>query len=111
MPDLYSNNGAFTPLNGTMFVTTYGWASGRLTYIYLLGVLTAIWAVTCAAAVYGQKQHPSSGTFDPSDPVHLMMASSAGGLQFARFDEENEQLQLAHAAQTQGPRMQFTVIS
>ncbi|KAG2039845.1 hypothetical protein BDR03DRAFT_1008525 [Suillus americanus] len=84
MQDLYSNPEAFTPLTGTMFIATYGWYSG-LTYIYILCIFTVIWAVTVSAAVYGLIQEcihpPTCPTFDASNPVHLMVASSAGGLE------------------------------
>ncbi|KAG1842187.1 hypothetical protein DFJ58DRAFT_748255 [Suillus subalutaceus] len=101
MQDLYSNNTAFTSLNGTMFVTTYGWYRGRPTYIYVLIVFTVIWVVTVSAAVYSLIQdciHPRTGPiFDASNPVHLMMASSAGGLEaLARF-EDNGALENEHA--------------
>ena len=77
-----------------MTVTTYGWESSHPTYIYLLGILTVIWAVTVAASVYSLKQYdPSTEPLcDPSDPVHLMMASSAGGLRnLAGFEDDGEQ--------------------
>ncbi|KAG1887760.1 hypothetical protein F4604DRAFT_1674928 [Suillus subluteus] len=49
---LVHDKNAFTPLNGTMYITTYGWYRERLTYIYILCVFTVIWAVTVLAAVY-----------------------------------------------------------
>lgn len=92
MQDLYSNPEAFTPLNGIMYVSTYGWDGKRLTYIYILCVFTVIWAVTVAAAVFSliqERTHPRTcPTFDASNPVHLMVASSAGGLEtLARFED------------------------
>lgn len=83
MPALYSDQSAFKILNGTMSVMTYGWSSERLTYIYILGVLTVIWAVTVSAAAYSlnQGRTQSHPLFDAANPVHLMMASSAGGLE------------------------------
>ncbi|KAG2141262.1 hypothetical protein DEU56DRAFT_940709 [Suillus clintonianus] len=83
MPTLYSDQSAFASLNGTMFVTTYGWSIGRPTYAYLIGVFTIIWAITVSAAGYGliQGRFRSRPLFDASNPVHLMMASSAGGLE------------------------------
>ncbi|KAG1811477.1 uncharacterized protein BJ212DRAFT_1301988 [Suillus subaureus] len=85
MQNLYSDKNAFKSLNGTMFITTYGLSSRRLTYIYILVVFTVIWVVTVSAAVYGLIQeciHPHIGPiFDALNPVHLMMASSAGGLE------------------------------
>lgn len=83
MPALYSDQSAFKSLNGTMSIMTYGWSSEHLTYIYILGVLTAIWAVTVSAAAYSLVQgriHPHP-LFDAANPVHLMMASAAGGLE------------------------------
>ncbi|KAG2141260.1 hypothetical protein DEU56DRAFT_940703 [Suillus clintonianus] len=81
--NLYSDQSAFTSLNGTMSVTTYGWSSKRLTYIYLLAILTIIWAVTVSAAAYSlhQGRSRSRPLFDASNPVHLMMASSEGGFE------------------------------
>jgi hypothetical protein len=88
MPALYSDQSAFKLLNGTMSITTYGWSSERLTYIYILGVLTVIWAVTISAASYSliQGRTQSHPLFDAANPVHLMMASSGAGLEnFAGF--------------------------
>lgn len=83
MPALYSDQSAFKSLNGTMSVMTYGWSSHHLTYIYILGVLTVIWAVTVSAAAYSliQGRAQSHPLFDAANPVHLMMAASAGGLE------------------------------
>ncbi|KAG1811483.1 uncharacterized protein BJ212DRAFT_513004 [Suillus subaureus] len=64
MQDLYSNTEAFIPLNGTMHILTYGWYSGRPTYIYILFIFTVIWAVTVSAAVYSliqERTHPCTG--------------------------------------------------
>ncbi|KAG1820915.1 uncharacterized protein BJ212DRAFT_968379 [Suillus subaureus] len=101
MQDLFANKSAFIPLNGTMYITTYGWYRGRRTYIYTLVIFTVIWAVTVSAAVYSliqERTHPRScTTFDASNPVHLMVASSAGGLEtLARF-EDNVALENEHA--------------
>ncbi|KAG1887764.1 hypothetical protein F4604DRAFT_1718256, partial [Suillus subluteus] len=97
MQDLYSNKSAFIPLNGTMYITTYGWERKSLTYIYILCVFTVIWAVTVLAAVYSliqERTHPRTGpTFDASNPVHLMMASSAGGLETLAGFEDNGALE------------------
>ncbi|KAG1876718.1 hypothetical protein DFJ58DRAFT_740913 [Suillus subalutaceus] len=75
MQSLYTNPEAFKPLNGTMYITTYGWYSGRPTYIYILCVFTVIWAATVLAAVYSliqERTHPRTNpTFDVSNPVHL----------------------------------------
>lgn len=83
MPALYSDQSAFKSLNGTLSVTTYGWSSHHFTYIYILGVLTVIWAVTISAAAYSliQGRTQSHPLFDAANPVHLMMAASAGGLE------------------------------
>ncbi|KAG2141261.1 hypothetical protein DEU56DRAFT_274005 [Suillus clintonianus] len=103
MSDLYLDESAFKPLSGTMFVATYGWYSGRLTYIYIIGVFTVIWAVTVAAATFSliqERIHPCIGlSFDASNPIHLMMASSAGGLEaLAGFENDggmmNERVQI-----------------
>ncbi|KAG2033549.1 hypothetical protein BDR03DRAFT_662705 [Suillus americanus] len=68
-----------------MHILTYGWDRKRPTYIYTLCVFVVIWAVAVSAAVYSliqERTHPRTGpTFDASNPVHLMMASSAGGLE------------------------------
>ncbi|KAG1883592.1 hypothetical protein F4604DRAFT_1677355 [Suillus subluteus] len=93
MQDLYSNAEAFIPLNGTMHILTYGWDRKRPTYIYILCVFVVIWTVTVSAAVYSliqERTHPRTGpTFDASNPVHLMMASSAGGLETLAGFEDN----------------------
>ncbi|KAG1723845.1 uncharacterized protein EDB91DRAFT_1270577 [Suillus paluster] len=91
MLDLYSDESAFRSLNGTMFVTTYGWESGRLTFIYLLGLFTVIWVITVSAAGYSliQGRTHSGPLFDLSNPVHLIMASSGGGLEsLAGFEDD-----------------------
>ncbi|KAG1842188.1 hypothetical protein DFJ58DRAFT_844791 [Suillus subalutaceus] len=86
--------GAFTPLNGTMYITTYGWYRGRLTYIYILCVFTVIWAVTVSAAVYSLIHEcirpRANPAFDASNPVHLMMAS---GLETLPGFEDNGDLE------------------
>ncbi|KAG1728080.1 hypothetical protein EDB19DRAFT_1913904 [Suillus lakei] len=66
---------------------------GRLTYIYIIAIFTVIWAVTVSAAAYSliqERTHPHTGpVFDASNPVHLMMASSAGGLEtLAGFEND-----------------------
>ncbi|KAG2358315.1 hypothetical protein BDR07DRAFT_1489593 [Suillus spraguei] len=93
MLNLYSDESAFTPLNGIMKIVTYGWSSERLTYIYIIIVLTIIWALTVSLAVYSLiQEHTHSDTstdFDASNPVHLMMACSAGGLEtLAGFEDD-----------------------
>ena len=125
MPGLYSDESAFTSLNGTMFVTTFGWSSGHPTYTFVVGVLTVIWALTIAAAVYSlsKADPPTELLFDPSNPVHLMMASSAGGLQnLAGFEEgdtkDNDHVRvclresLTHddAEEARRPGMHFTIV-
>ncbi|KAG2062674.1 hypothetical protein BDR04DRAFT_1235676, partial [Suillus decipiens] len=50
MPDLYSEESAFKSLNGTMMIMTYGWYTGRPTYVYIIIVLTIIWALTVTLA-------------------------------------------------------------
>ncbi|KAG1724511.1 uncharacterized protein EDB91DRAFT_140795 [Suillus paluster] len=70
--------------NGTMYITTYGWHSQNRTFILLLVVITMIWGTTVLAAVYSliqERYHPSDPSFDFSDPVHLIMAASGGGLE------------------------------
>ncbi|KAG1847334.1 hypothetical protein DFJ58DRAFT_747045 [Suillus subalutaceus] len=93
MQDLYSNADAFIPLNGTMYIFTYGWDRKRPTYIYILCVFVFIWTVTVSAAVYSliqERTHPRTGPiFDASNPVHLMMAASAGGLETLAGFEDN----------------------
>ncbi|KAG0694012.1 hypothetical protein DFH29DRAFT_961944 [Suillus ampliporus] len=70
--------------NGTMYITTYGWRSQTHTFILLLVVITIIWGATVFAAGYSliqERYHPSDPSFDFSDPVHLIMAASGGGLE------------------------------
>ncbi|KAG2126215.1 hypothetical protein DEU56DRAFT_556152 [Suillus clintonianus] len=72
--------------NGTMFVNTYGWEEGRPIYLFLFVIFTLIWLVTVIAAGFSLRkelQHPRGGgvMFDYCDPIHLITAAAAGGLE------------------------------
>ncbi|KAG2065139.1 hypothetical protein BDR04DRAFT_1109009 [Suillus decipiens] len=67
--------------SGTMYVITYGWQSEAYTYIYLLVVITLVWGTTIFAVGYAliqEKIHPSDPSFDFTDPVDLIIATSGG---------------------------------
>ncbi|OAX39862.1 hypothetical protein K503DRAFT_799312 [Rhizopogon vinicolor AM-OR11-026] len=69
---------------GTMYITTYGWDSNHRTFILLIVVITMIWGATVLAAAYSlikEKYSFTDRSFDFSDPVHLIVAAAAGGLQ------------------------------
>ncbi|KAG2144476.1 hypothetical protein DEU56DRAFT_205731 [Suillus clintonianus] len=70
--------------SGTMYIMTYGWRSQTHTFILLLVVITVIWGTTLLAAGYSlikEKYSASDPSFDFSDPVHLIIAASGGGLE------------------------------
>ncbi|KIJ17974.1 hypothetical protein PAXINDRAFT_97529 [Paxillus involutus ATCC 200175] len=128
----YSAQGAFqdgipsnmtSPLNGTMFVLTMGWANRGPIYIFsilplgivtLLTVLTAIYSLVQA---WKERHDPWKQTsFDASDTLHLIMASAEGGLtsKLWGFDRtglianENIQVQLT---ELQGHRKELSVVT
>ncbi|KAG2071075.1 hypothetical protein BDR04DRAFT_1231364 [Suillus decipiens] len=70
--------------NGTMYVITYGWQSRAYTYSFLLVAFTLIWGTTVFAAGYTlvqEKKYPSDPSFDFSDPIDLIIATSGGRLE------------------------------
>ncbi|KAG1733797.1 hypothetical protein EDB19DRAFT_1190097 [Suillus lakei] len=72
--------------NGVMFVNTYGWEEGRLIYLFLFVIFTMIWLVTVIAAgfsLWNELRHPRGDdvVFDYCDPIHLIIAAAAGGLE------------------------------
>ncbi|KAG0694960.1 hypothetical protein DFH29DRAFT_957446 [Suillus ampliporus] len=72
--------------NGLMFVNTYGWEQGRPIYLFLFIMFTLIWLVTAMAAGFSlmkELQHPRGDNivFDYCDPIHLITAAAAGGLE------------------------------
>ncbi|KAG1777986.1 hypothetical protein EV702DRAFT_205629 [Suillus placidus] len=82
--EIPSNTSVVT--NGIMFVSTYGWEQGRLIYLFLFVIFTMIWLVTVIAAGLSLKnelQHPRGDdvVFDYCDPIHLITAAAAGGLE------------------------------
>ncbi|OAX39860.1 hypothetical protein K503DRAFT_865091 [Rhizopogon vinicolor AM-OR11-026] len=69
---------------GTMYITTYGWDSNHRTFSLVIVVITTIWGVTVLAAAHSlikEKYSFIDTSFDFSDPVHLIVAAAAGGLQ------------------------------
>jgi len=70
--------------SGTMYIMTYGWQGNHRTFLLLIVVITMIWSTTVLAGAYGlmkEKYSPMDASFDFSDPVHLIVAASAGGLE------------------------------
>lgn len=73
------------PTHGIFYTETFGWtyASGTTLWALFPGAFVAISTILIViAALYrhdgDQPSHPES--FDPSNPLHLMAAASAGGL-------------------------------
>jgi hypothetical protein len=81
------------PTKGTMYIMTYGWKNGHRTYILLIVVITMIWGSTVFAAGYSlikDKYNNADPSFDFSDPVHLIVAASAGGLERPLRELDND---------------------
>ncbi|KAG1746126.1 hypothetical protein EDB19DRAFT_378973 [Suillus lakei] len=73
-----------TSTSGTLYITTYGWRSQSHTFILLLVLITMIWGTTVLAAGYSlvqEKYNASEPFFDFSEPIHLIIAASGGGLE------------------------------
>ncbi|KAF8841342.1 hypothetical protein BDN67DRAFT_534824 [Paxillus ammoniavirescens] len=92
----YSAQGAFqdgipsnmtSPVNGTVFMRTIGWANRSLIYIFSILPLGIVTLLTMIAAIYSlveswkERHDPWKQTsFDVSDTHQLIMASAEGGL-------------------------------
>jgi hypothetical protein len=92
----YSAKGAFrdgipsnmtSPVNGTMFMLTIGWANRGPLYILSVLPIAIVTLLTVIAAIYSllhscKQQHlPHQQTsFDVSNTLQLIMACSGGGL-------------------------------
>ncbi|KAH7927040.1 hypothetical protein BV22DRAFT_1007825 [Leucogyrophana mollusca] len=78
-----------TNITGTMQVLTVGWARRGPTYLLAVIPITIVAALTFAAVAYslrGRIKHDHAvASFDISDTIHLVMASSAGGLALDGF--------------------------
>jgi hypothetical protein len=109
-----------TSTTGKMYITTYGWKSDHRTFFLLLVVITLIWATTVLAAAYGlikEKYLVGDSSFDFSDPVHLIVAASAGGLEVPLreldSDREREDLmvQFVDVYDKEGERISRKLVS
>ncbi|OAX39856.1 hypothetical protein K503DRAFT_49717 [Rhizopogon vinicolor AM-OR11-026] len=81
---------------GTMYITTYGWASNHRTFFLLIVVITMIWGTTVLAAAYSlikERYSDTDTSFDFSDPVQLIVAASAGGLEGPLRELESDRLE------------------
>ncbi|KAG1815343.1 hypothetical protein EV424DRAFT_1107063 [Suillus variegatus] len=71
-------------VNGTMYISTIGWTRWSRTYFISILPFTIITILMFACALYSimEAQKRNSGyktTFDPSNPLHLIMASAEAG--------------------------------
>ncbi|KAJ7721428.1 hypothetical protein DFH07DRAFT_1067595 [Mycena maculata] len=85
------------PTNGTLFTETLGWSYGSSTTRWVLvpGTLIAV----CTICIVGIALHRhvgdlprESNQFDPSNPLHLITAAAAGGLNNAFRGLSNEEM-------------------
>ncbi|KIK94959.1 hypothetical protein PAXRUDRAFT_415988 [Paxillus rubicundulus Ve08.2h10] len=92
----YSAEGAFrdgipsnmtSPINGTMSMLTIGWANRGLIYMFSVLPVAIVTVLTVIAVIYSfpyscKEQHlpHQQPTFDVSNTLQLIMASSGGGL-------------------------------
>ncbi|KAF8841341.1 hypothetical protein BDN67DRAFT_967390 [Paxillus ammoniavirescens] len=128
----YSAQGAFqdgipsnmtSPLNGTMFVLTMGWANRGPIYIFSILPLGIVTLLTVMTAIYSlvqswkERHDPWKQTsFDASDTLHLIMASAEGGLtsKLWGFDRTgliaNEKIQV-QLTELQGNRKELSVVT
>lgn len=80
-----------SPVNGTMYISTIGWTRRSATYLLAILPITTTTILTFACALYSilraRKEDSSHRTiFDPSNPLHLIMASASGGLALGDFN-------------------------
>ncbi|KAF9222449.1 hypothetical protein BS17DRAFT_189862 [Gyrodon lividus] len=86
-----------SPLNGTMFMLTMGWANRGPIYIFSvlpLGIVTVLTVITVIYSLVKSWGERGDGwkqtSFDVSDTLQLIMASAEGGLtsKLSGFDED-----------------------
>ncbi|KAJ6629697.1 hypothetical protein B0H10DRAFT_1986334 [Mycena sp. CBHHK59/15] len=85
------------PTSGTWDTQTRGWkhfSAGTTLWILIPGIFMASSTLTLVmVAIYrhGGEMHSNTHTFDPSNPLHLMAAAAAGGLNnvFRGFGEKD----------------------
>ncbi|KAG0702649.1 hypothetical protein DFH29DRAFT_492250 [Suillus ampliporus] len=94
-PDNIIPDNLSSPVNGTMYISTVGWAKRSPTYLLAILPITIITILTFACALYNIVQtwkDRQTGrhriTFDMSNTLHLIMASAAGDLSLRPFDEK-----------------------
>ncbi|KAG2090216.1 uncharacterized protein F5147DRAFT_780401 [Suillus discolor] len=83
-PDDIVPNNLSSLVNGTMYISTIGWTRRSATYFISILPFTVITIVMFASALYSflqaRKRNSSyRTTFDPSNPLHLIMASAEAG--------------------------------
>ncbi|KAG1785262.1 uncharacterized protein HD556DRAFT_1423453 [Suillus plorans] len=83
-PDDIVPNNLSSLVNGTMYISTIGWTRRSGTYFISILPFTVITILMFASALYSflQARKRNSGyrtTFDPSNPLHLIMASAEAG--------------------------------
>lgn len=80
-----------SPVNGTMYISTIGWTQQSATYLLAIIPITIITILTVACALYSilqpEKKDTGKRPFDASNPLHLIMASAAGGMELQYFDD------------------------
>jgi hypothetical protein len=84
-PDNRIPDNLSSPVNGTMYISTIGWTRRSATYLLAILPITIITILTFACALYSilqarEKHSDHKTTFDPSNTLHLIMASAAGNL-------------------------------
>ncbi|KIJ07379.1 hypothetical protein PAXINDRAFT_102986, partial [Paxillus involutus ATCC 200175] len=79
------------PTSGTMDVTTMGWQYNASTHSFALIPITIVMVLTILAAciayweerkAHGSSENPlhlAHQSFDPSDPLHVILTSRSGG--------------------------------
>ncbi|KAG2354565.1 hypothetical protein BDR07DRAFT_1464984 [Suillus spraguei] len=77
-----------SPVNGTMYISTIGWTQRSATYLPAVIPSTILTILTFACALYSiLRNRGYRTTFDPSNTLHLIMASAAGSLTLEDFSK------------------------
>ncbi|KAG2145738.1 hypothetical protein BD769DRAFT_854291 [Suillus cothurnatus] len=76
-------------VNGTMYISTVGWTGQSATYLLAILPITITTILTFACAMYNISKGDSNNkaTFDPSNTLHLIMASTAMNLNLEGFSK------------------------
>ncbi|KAH7882016.1 hypothetical protein F5I97DRAFT_1911081 [Phlebopus sp. FC_14] len=91
--------GAVVAINGNQNIVTMGWSKESPAYLYTVLPLTFIASLTFSAVVYSlvrawkERRDNTQSTFDASNPLHLVMASAAGGMPSNTVQEKARDLE------------------